>query len=105
MPIHNQFNADKISDEALKVDRVYRAISDIKRRVMLDLIKSNPGITLSEVCDFFPISRFAVMKHLNVLEEALLIRHEREGKHKHLFIQQDQLVHAYDAWLKGMIHP
>lgn len=72
-------------DERL-LDAVFRALAEPTRRRLLELIQERPGITVQELVEHFPVSRFAIMKHLNVLEGAWLVRREREGMTKRLYL-------------------
>ncbi len=65
----------------------------------MDIVKTNPGITLLELCEHFDFSRYAVMKHLKVLEEANLIVHRWEGKFKHFYLNTIPIQMIYDRWL------
>lgn len=58
---------------------IWSALADAKRRQILELLEERPHTT-SELCEHFDVSRFAVMKHLNVLEQANLIVVRREGR-------------------------
>jgi len=61
-------------------DRVFKALADKTRRQMLDLLAAGPRTT-GELVDAFPkLSRFAVMKHLGVLEKANLLVITRDGR-------------------------
>ncbi len=62
-------------------DLVWRALSDPSRRHILDLLREKPRTT-GELCSSFEFSRFAVMKHLNILEEGGLILVERRGRER-----------------------
>lgn len=64
------------SDDLLPV---WRALAESKRRQIIELLELRPHTT-SELCQYFDVSRFAVMKHLNVLEQAGLITFRREGR-------------------------
>ena len=58
---------------------IWNALAAVKRRQILELLEEQPRTT-GELCEFFDVSRYAVMKHLNVLEEAGLIMVRREGR-------------------------
>lgn len=77
---------------------VFRALADSTRRKILDLLKEKPGINVAELCAHFPTSRFAVMKHLNILEEANLIQREREGNSRKIFLNSEPLKKARNRW-------
>ncbi len=58
---------------------IWNVLAEAKRRQILELLDEKPRTT-SELCGFFDVSRYAVMKHLKVLEEADLIVVRREGR-------------------------
>lgn len=70
---------------------IWTALADSKRRQIINLLEEKPRTT-NEISEFFDVSRFAVMKHLNVLEQANLIEVKREGR-KRWNILNDDLVH------------
>ena len=51
-------------------DAVFRALADPNRRKMLDLLKARSGQSVGQLSAVFPFSRYAVMKHLRVLQRA-----------------------------------
>lgn len=61
--------------------RVWKALSDPGRRKILDYLQERPRTT-SELCDLFDVSRFAVMKHLTILERAGLVVVRRRGRER-----------------------
>jgi DNA-binding transcriptional ArsR family regulator len=80
---------------------VFRALSDSSRRKILDLLVKDPGINISDLCDHFPTSRFAIMKHLNILEDAGLIKRERDGNTRRIFINPEPIkliLNRSKAW-------
>ncbi len=84
-----------------ELDPVFRALSDPTRRVILDFLKETPGMTVGEVCDHFEVTRFAVMKHLRVLEDAELVVSRREGKFKRLYLNVMPLQLLQDRWMSS----
>ncbi|NNF07292.1 MAG: winged helix-turn-helix transcriptional regulator [Candidatus Eisenbacteria bacterium] len=78
---------------------VWRALADPSRREILDLLRKRSRTT-NELCEFFLFSRYAVMKHLKVLEEASLIRVEREGRHRINHINPVPIQAIYRRWIK-----
>lgn len=58
---------------------VFQALADPTRRQILDLLRLQPRTT-GQLAEQFPSTRFAVMKHLNVLEEAGLVLARRQGR-------------------------
>jgi uncharacterized protein YndB with AHSA1/START domain len=81
------------------MEKVFKALADNNRRKILDIIKLNPGITLQKLCEQFTFSRYAVMKHLKLLEEAQLVVPQREGKFKHFYLNTIPIQMIYDRWL------
>jgi uncharacterized protein YndB with AHSA1/START domain len=80
-------------------DKVFRALADPNRRRILDLVKANPGITVSTLSDAFDFTRYAVMKHLKVLEAAEVIVPRRNGKTKELYLNAIPIQSIYDRWI------
>ncbi len=66
--------------EADRADAVFGALSDRTRRTLLATIASGPASTATELAASLPISRQAVVKHLNALADAGLLQRERAGR-------------------------
>jgi DNA-binding transcriptional ArsR family regulator len=67
---------------AKDLDHVWKALSDATRREILDLLRDGPRQT-TEIVDQFPgLTRFGVMKHLDVLRETGLVRTRSEGRRR-----------------------
>ncbi len=77
---------------------VWKALADPTRRRMLDLLKQRPRTT-GELCGFFDLSRFAVMKHLAVLEAAGLIVVRRRGRERWNHLNAVPLQRIYERWI------
>ena len=67
-------------------DRVFKALADPTRRFLLDLLFARDGRTLTELESELEMTRFGVMKHLKVLEEAGLVVSRRQGREKLHFL-------------------
>ena len=80
-------------------DAVFRALADPSRRRILDLLKARPGLTVGELGERFAFSRFAVMKHLKILERVGLVVPRREGKSKRLYLNAVPIQTIYDRWI------
>jgi uncharacterized protein YndB with AHSA1/START domain/predicted transcriptional regulator len=80
-------------------DEVFKALADPSRRRILDLVKAKPGIIVSELSESFQFSRYAVMKHLRVLEQAGLIVPERAGRKKELYLNAIPIQTIHDRWI------
>ena len=78
---------------------VWRALSDPSRRSILDLLRGRP-MTTGELCGFFDFSRFAVMKHLKVLESAGLIVIERRGRERINHLNPIPIQAIYRRWIR-----
>lgn len=59
---------------------VFGALSDPTRRALLAAIAQHPAPTATELAAQLPISRQAVLKHLNALAEAGLLDRSRSGR-------------------------
>jgi DNA-binding transcriptional ArsR family regulator len=62
------------------MDEVFRALGDPTRRELLDRLFEQDGQTLTQLEQDLPMTRFGVMKHLRVLEEANLVVARRRGR-------------------------
>lgn len=67
---------------------IWTALADPKRRQILALLEEKPRTT-SELIQHFDVSRFAVMKHLKVLEQAGLIKSTRQGRTRWNYLHED----------------
>lgn len=80
------------------MDAVFHALAHAARRRILDIVRSDPGTNVASVCAHFSVSRIAVMKHINVLEEADLVVSEREGRERRLYFNIVPIQMIYDRW-------
>lgn len=80
-------------------DAVWGAMNDPTRRQILDLLRERSRST-GELAECFPVSRFAVMKHLKVLELAGLIVVERRGRVRTNHLNPVPLQQIYRRWIK-----
>ena len=79
----------------------FRALSDPSRRLLLDRLFERDGQTLNELTAHLPsMTRFGVMRHLGVLEEAGLITTRREGRCKYHDIEPEPLRHIAERWVR-----
>ncbi len=81
------------------MEKIFKALADSSRREILDIVKNSPGITINEITEYFEFSRFAVMKHMKILEEANLIVPRKEGKFKKLYINAVPIQMISDRWI------
>src|ERR671931_444184 len=68
------------------MDDVFKALADPTRRSLLDELFKEDGQTLTTLEGRLPMTRFGVMKHLKVLEEAGLVTTKKRGREKLLEI-------------------
>lgn len=81
------------------LDLLFRALADPSRRRVLDLLKARPGTTVGELTERFDFSRFAVMKHLRILQESGLVVPRREGRVKRLYLNAVPIQTIHDRWI------
>ncbi len=79
---------------------VWKALADPTRRRLLDLLREGPRTT-GDLCARFPLSRFAVMKHLAILERAGLIIVERQGRERWNHLNAVPIRQIYERWISG----
>ena len=80
-------------------DRVFKALADPTRRFLLDLLRERDGRTLTELESEVEMTRFGVMKHLRVLEEANLVVVRRSGREKLHFLNPVPIRLVHDRWI------
>ena len=80
-------------------DLVFKALADSSRRFLLDLLHKRDGQTLSELEWELEMTRFGVMKHLKVLEEAGLVITRRDGREKLHFLNAVPIRLIHDRWI------
>jgi uncharacterized protein YndB with AHSA1/START domain/DNA-binding transcriptional ArsR family regulator len=87
------------------VDDVFRALADPTRRSLLDELYREDGQTLSALEARFDITRFGVMKHLKLLEEAGLVVTRRRGREKLHFLNPVPIRLVHDRWVSKYAEP
>ncbi|OLE28640.1 MAG: transcriptional regulator [Actinobacteria bacterium 13_1_20CM_3_71_11] len=80
-------------------DRVFKALADPTRRLLLDRLFERDGRTLKELESELSMTRFGVMKHLRVLEEAGLVVTRRSGREKLHFLNPVPIRVIHDRWI------
>ena len=89
----------------LDMDEVFRALSDPTRRALLDALFAHDGQTLSDLEARFEMTRFGVMKHLRILEEANLVLTRRQGREKLHHLNPVPIRLIYDRWVSKFAAP
>jgi uncharacterized protein YndB with AHSA1/START domain len=87
------------------MDGVFRALADPTRRDLLDRLFAEDGQTLTALLRDQSLTRFAVMKHLRVLEEAGLVVTRRRGREKLHFLNAVPIRLVHDRWVSKYAEP
>lgn len=80
-------------------DHVFKALADPTRRLLLDRLYEREGRTLTELESQIEMTRFGVMKHLRVLEDAGLVVTRRSGREKLHFLNPVPIRLIHDRWI------
>jgi DNA-binding transcriptional ArsR family regulator len=80
-------------------DRVFKALADRTRRFLLDRLFVQDGRTLTELESELEMTRFGVMKHLRVLEDAGLVVSRRSGREKLHYLNPVPIRLVHDRWI------
>jgi DNA-binding transcriptional ArsR family regulator len=82
-----------------ELDPVWKALSDPTRRAILDILR-NGQRTTTEIVEAFPrLTRFAVMKHLDVLREAGLVQTREQGRQRMNSLNAVPIRRIYERWV------
>ncbi len=87
------------------VDEVFKALADPTRRGLLDALFEQDGQTLGGLEARVPMTRFGVMKHLRVLEDAGLVVTRRQGREKLHFLNAVPIRLVHDRWVSKYAEP
>ncbi len=85
----------KVTDD----DLVFKALADPTRRFLLDRLFVRDGRTLTELESELEMTRFGVMKHLRVLEDAGLVVTRKSGREKLHFLNPVPIRLIHDRWI------
>src|SRR5688572_13794658 len=80
-------------------DLVFKALADPTRRFLLDMLFARDGQTLTELESALEMTRFGVMKHLRILEDAGLITTRKEGREKRHFLNPVPIRLIHNRWI------
>lgn len=85
---------------------VFKALADDTRRVLLDALFARDGQTVQALCALVPtMTRFGVMKHLTILEDAGLVVARRDGRTKQHFLNPVPIQLLADRWISKYAQP
>jgi DNA-binding transcriptional ArsR family regulator len=87
------------------MDAVFKALADPTRRGLLDELFKRDGQTLTALEERLPMTRFGVMKHLRVLEEANLVVTRRHGREKLHLLNPVPIRLVHDRWVSKYAEP
>ena len=85
--------------EAMDDDKVFKALADPTRRHLLDLLFARDGQTLTELESGLAMTRFGVMKHLRLLEEAGLVVSRKVGRSRVHHLNPVPIREIHDRWI------
>lgn len=83
------------------LDPIWKALADETRRTILDFLRSGPKPTTAIVEQFPNLSRFAVMKHLDVLRQAALVLTREEGRQRINSLNAVPIRMIYERWVSN----
>lgn len=81
-------------------DKVFKALADPGRRLLLDRLYARNGQTLGQLCEGLDMTRQSVTQHLGLLEAANLISTARRGREKLHFLNPVPLHEVYERWVR-----
>jgi DNA-binding transcriptional ArsR family regulator len=84
---------------AADIDKVFKALADPTRRLLLDLLHRESGQTLSALCEHLDMTRQAVSQHLQQLEEANLVAVVRRGREKLHYLNAVPIHEIHERWI------
>jgi len=88
------------------VDAVFRALDDSSRRLLLDSLFDEDGQTLAQLTTQLPtMTRFGVMNHLRVLEDAGVVVTRKVGRNKHHYLNPVPIREVHDRWISRYTEP
>lgn len=85
------------------MDAIFKALNDPARRALLDSLRAKDGQTLTDLEAQLDMTRFGVMKHLKVLEDAALVIPRRSGRFKHHYLNALPLQEVIDRWIEPLL--
>jgi DNA-binding transcriptional ArsR family regulator len=81
------------------VDKVFKALAAPERRLLLDRLRAHNGQTLAELCTHLDMTRQAVTKHLNLLEQASLVVVRWRGREKLHYLNPMPIHDIAERWI------
>ena len=87
------------------MNKVFKALADPTRRALLDALFAEDGQTLTALEGRLEMTRFGVMKHLRVLEEAGIVTTRKQGREKLHFLNPVPIRLVHDRWVSKYAEP
>jgi DNA-binding transcriptional ArsR family regulator len=87
------------------MDTLFKALNDTTRRALLDALRTKDGQSLTDLETNLEMSRFGVMKHLRVLEDANLVLTRKAGRFKYHYLNAHPLQEMVDRWVTPFLQP
>jgi DNA-binding transcriptional ArsR family regulator len=82
------------------LDPAWKALSDPTRRAILDFLRDRPRTSTTEIVEWFPhLTRFGVMKHLDVLRQAHLVHTREDGRQRLNSLNVLPIRQIYERWV------
>lgn len=88
-----------------KMDLIFKALADHRRRAILDMLKDKPRTTGDICARLAPLDRCTAMQHLGVLEKAGLVIVKKEGKFRWNYLDVVPVREIYDRWINQYASP
>lgn len=82
-----------------RTDKVFKALADPGRRLLLDKLHADNGQTLGQLCEHLDMSRQAVTKHLKLLEDATLVVTLKRGREKLHYLNPVPINEIAERWI------
>jgi len=89
---------------AADVDKVFKALADPGRRLLLDRLHAHNGQTLGELCEHLDMTRQAVTKHLKLLEASALVVTIWRGREKLHYLNPVPIHEIAERWIHKFEH-
>lgn len=89
----------------MAMDAIFDALAHPIRRSLLDHLSEKDGQTLSELEHRFDVTRFAVMKHLRILEDVHLVVTRKVGREKYHYLNPLPIQEVSDRWISRYASP
>ena len=87
------------------MDDVFKALADATRRLLLDRLFKKDGQTLIELSRGLSMTRFGIMKHLRILENAGLVITRKAGRFKRHYLNPVPIHRIHDRWVSKYALP